>query len=245
MLKKLFLISLSFMILTGLSAQAWKNKLKEAKDKVIETASGGNVLSQEEVGKGLKEALNAGVKESVDFLSVEDGYYASAYKILLPDEAQKVAQKLKSVPGFNKVEQDLTLRINRAAESAAMKAKPIFVEAIKQLTFKDAMNLLMGEKDAATRYLESSTYNNLYQEFRPIIIQALDEVNARTYWRDASKTYNKLPFTEDVTTELDDYVAKKALEGLFGLVEVKELDIRENTAARTTDLLRKVFEKQD
>jgi hypothetical protein len=231
------------MTIITLNAQAWKDKLKEAKDKVTSISSEG--LSQEEVGKGLKEALNAGVGEAVDFLSVEDGYYASAYKILLPEEAQKVAQKLQSVPGFNKVEQDLTLRINRAAESAAEKAKPIFVSAIKQMTFRDAMDLLMGDKDAATRYLEKTTFDQLYQEFKPIIVQALDEVNARTLWRDAAGAYNKIPFTQEVTTELDDYVTQKALSGMFGLVEVKELDIRENTSARTSELLQKVFARQD
>ncbi|MCG8332620.1 MAG: DUF4197 domain-containing protein [Chitinophagales bacterium] len=244
MLKQLFLLSLAIFITTTLSAQSWKDKLNEVKNKVTET-TGGSGLSQEEVGKGLKEALNIGVNEAVDFLSVEDGYYASAYKILLPDEAQKAVNKLKSVPGFSKVEQDLTLRINRAAESAAEKAKPIFVSAIKQLTFQDAMNLLMGKQDAATRYLEKTTYDQLYNEFKPVIIEALDEVNARSLWNNAATTYNKLPFTEDVTTELDDYVVHKALVGLFGLVEVKELDIRENTASRTSDLLRKVFAKQD
>lgn len=243
MTKKLFLLSLLTMTIITLNAQAWKDKLKEAKDKVTSISSEG--LSQEEVGKGLKEALNAGVGEAVDFLSVEDGYYASAYKILLPEEAQKVAQKLQSVPGFNKVEQDLTLRINRAAESAAEKAKPIFVSAIKQMTFRDAMDLLMGDKDAATRYLEKTTFDQLYQEFKPIIVQALDEVNARTLWRDAAGAYNKIPFTQEVTTELDDYVTQKALSGMFGLVEVKELDIRENTSARTSELLQKVFARQD
>lgn len=243
MIKKMLFLFAGCLFISSLSAQAWKDKLNQVQNKIQEKTSTG--LSQEEVGKGLKEALNAGVSEAVNFLSVEDGYYASAYKILLPEEAQKASQKLKAVPGFSKVEQDLTLRINRAAESAAAKAKPIFVDAIRQMTFKDAMNLLTGNKDAATRYLENTTYQKLYQEFRPVIVEALDEVNARSLWKDAANTYNKLPFTEDVNTELDDYVAKKALAGLFGLVETKELDIRENTASRTTELLRKVFAKQD
>ena len=110
------------------------------------------------------------------------------------------------------------------------------------------MRLLRGHQNATItvlNHLENTTYQKLYQEFRPIIVEALDEVNARSLWKDAANTYNKLPFTEDVNPELDDYVAKKALAGLFGLVEVKELDIRENTASRTTDLLRRVFAKQD
>lgn len=115
-------------------------------------------LGQEEAGKGLKEALTKGVGEAVDFLSVKDGYYKSAYKILLPKEAQDMAARLKGVPGFSNVEADLTERMNRAAEDAATKAKPIFVNAIKNLTFQDALNILTSNQDAATRYLESNTY---------------------------------------------------------------------------------------
>lgn len=224
---------------TGLEAQGLKGLLNKAK-KTITGEDG-----EDEVGLGLKEALNKGVGEAVDFLSAEDGYYKSAYKILIPEEAQKVTKKLKAVPGFANVEDDLIEKLNRAAEDAADKAKPIFVNAIKQMTFKDAMNLLMGEQDAATRYLEKTTYNQLYDEFRPVIIASLDKVNARSYWASAVGAYNKIPFQKKVNPELDDYVTQKALEGLFSLVEKKEKDIRENPAERTTDLLKKVFSKQD
>ncbi|MCB0632488.1 MAG: DUF4197 domain-containing protein, partial [Lewinella sp.] len=201
--------------------------------------------SEGDVGMGLKEALNAGVGEAVDFLSAEDGYYKSMYKILLPEEVQQVTAKLKNVPGFNNVEEDLMEKMNRAAEDAATKAKPIFINAIKQMTIRDAMNLLMGEKDAATRYLERTTYDPLYNEFRPVIIESLDKVNAREFWRNAVTAYNKIPFVKKTNPELDDYVTQKALTGLFSMIEKKEADIRENPAARTTELLQKVFAKQD
>jgi hypothetical protein len=222
-------------------------QLKGALNKVKDAASAvtGGDLSQEEVGKGLKEALDNGVSDAVSFLSKPDGYLKSLYKIGLPEEATKVASKLKAVPGFNDVEDKLIEKMNRAAEDAAVKAKPIFVNAIKQMTFKDAMNILMGNQDAATRYLESATFKQLYAEFMPVIQASLDKVNAREYWRSAVGAYNKLPLTNDVNTELDDHVTTMALQGMFGLVAVKEKDIRSDVKFRTSDLLKKVFAKQD
>ncbi len=220
-----------------------KGVIKNAKDKVGSVAGGD--LSQEEIGKGLKEALNNGVGEAVDFLSQKDGYYASAYKILLPPEAQKVTGKLKSVPGFENIEANLIEKMNRAAEDAASRAKPIFVNAIKQFTFKDAMNILMGDEHAATAYLRSMTYKQLYGEFMPIIQEALDKVNAREYWRGAVSAYNKIPLVEKTNPELDDHVNSMALDGLFNLVAKKEESIRGDASLRNTDLLKKVFAKQD
>lgn len=217
--------------------------LNKAKDTVNKVKDGD--LSQDEIGNGLKEALNQGVGEATDFLSVKDGYFKSAYKILLPEEAQKVTSKLKNVPGFGNVEADLTERMNRAAEDAAIKAKPIFIAAIKQMTFKDAMNILSGNPDAATRYLEKTTYTSLYNEFKPIIQQSLDKVNARTYWRDAVSAYNRIPMVTKTNPELDDHVTKMALVGMFSLVQKKEEGIRSNVSLRNTDLLKKVFAKQD
>jgi hypothetical protein len=135
--------------------------------------------------------------------------------------------------------------MNRAAEDAAVKAKPIFIEAIKKMTIQDAMNILTGNPDAATRYLQNSTYTNLYASFKPIIQTALDKVNAREYWKSAVTAYNKLPLVTKTNPELDDHVTKMALVGMFGLVEKKEKDIRSNVSLRNTDLLRRVFAKQD
>ena len=135
--------------------------------------------------------------------------------------------------------------MNRAAELAAEKAKPIFVNAITSMTFEDAWNILRGDKDAATRYLQSTTGQQLFAEFMPVIQASLDEVNAREYWRKATTAYNKLPFVQKTNPELDQHVTNKALDGMFGLVEVKELEIRENVSARTSDLLKRVFGEQD
>ncbi len=237
---------LLFAILFGLTlnTQAQFDKLLKKAEKVEEAITGSG-LTEAEIGNGLKEALNEGVKKAVNELNVKDGYLLSPYKILVPEEAQNVVKKLSSIPGFENVERDLIEKMNRAAELAAEKAKPIFVSAIKQMTFRDAMDILMGNQDAATRYLEGTTSGDIYKEFLPVIRQSLDEVNAREYWRNAVNTYNKIPFVTKTNPELDDHVTDKALVGLFSLVEKKEVDIRENTSSRTSDLLRKVFAKQD
>ena len=242
-MKKLLTLIFCVAAFNCMQAQ-FMDKLNKAAKKAESKLSGGG-LSQDEVGNGLKEALNEGVGKAVDFLSAEDGYLKSIYKIPIPEEAQKVFKKVKAVPGFENAEDKMTTLLNRAAEDAAKKAKPIFIGAIKQMTFKDAMNILMGDKDAATRYLEKTTSKPLFSEFMPVIQNSLDEVNARSYWKTVVQAHNKLPFVKKANPELDEYVTNKALGGMFGLIETKELDIRENQSSRSSDLLKKVFAKQD
>lgn len=223
---------------------AHSQKLGGLLDKAKKVLDGGG-LSNDEIGMGLKEALNIGTGEAVDFLSAEDGFYKSVYKIALPEEAQQIVKKLTLVPGFGNLETDLVERMNKAAELAASKAKPIFVSAIKGLTFKDVTNILMGEEDAATQYLHKTTNVQLYDEFRPVIAAALDEVNARTLWKDAVTAYNKLPFVKKTNPDLDDHVTTKSLDGVFNLIEKKEAGIRSDVGQRSSDLLQKVFAQQD
>ncbi len=235
---KYLILSFSLLFSVQFTHAQIGNILKDVKKAITGEEDG-------EVGLGLKQALEFGVQEAVDRLSEQNGYFESPYKILLPKEAVTVVDKLKVVPGFQDVERDLVKKMNEAAEIAAKKATPIFVDAITSLTIKDAMNILLGEKDAATRYLETSTRSSLYAEFLPVIQDALDQVNARTYWRTAVDAYNKIPFVKRVNPELDDHVNQKALDGLFSLIEKKEVQIRSNKSARETELLRKVFAKQD
>jgi len=202
-------------------------------------------LSNLEIGNGLKEALTIGISKGSERLSLKDGYYKSAYKILLPAEAQKVTSKLRNVPLFGNVEEVIIEKINRAAEDAAKSAKPIFVNAIKAMTIQDAASILMGEKNAATQFLHRGTYNQLYQKFQPVIVQSLNKFGALDYWADAVNAYNKIPLVTKLNPRIDDFITKKALDGLFTMVEKKELDIRTNIGARTSDLLKKVFAKQD
>lgn len=202
-------------------------------------------LSNAEIAKGLKQALQLGVGESVNFLSAKDGFYKSAYKILLPEEARKVTDRLKVIPGFSNVEAVLLEKINRGAEDAAKKAGPIFLTAIRGMSFDDALNILMGDRNAATQYLNTRTNNKLYSEFSPVIVNSLDKFNALAYWADAVNAYNKIPFVNKVNPDLADHVTNSALSGLFSLVEKKEDGIRTDISQRSSELLKKVFAKQD
>lgn len=226
--------SIVVMTMTSCDPKAWDSILNSA-----------GVVSELDMANGLKEALNKGVESSVSYLSATDGYYQSIYKVLLPPEAQGVVNKLKFIPGFGNVEEEVVRRINRAAEDAASKAGPIFLGAIKQMTFTDVKNILLGEKNAATQFLNRTTYNPLYSEFKPVIVTSLNKFGALDYWADAMNAYNKIPFVTRVNPDLADYVSGKALVGLFDLVEKKEYGIRTDISQRSTDLLRKVFAKQD
>lgn len=218
-------------------------ELQQALNTVLTTTDS---VTSAEAAAGLKQALELGIGKGADLLSRENGYFKSAYKILLPAEARKVTDKLQGIPGFSEIENIILEKINRGAEDAAAKAKPIFVDAIRNMTFADAMNILMGDKDAATRYLEAQTYNALFEAFSPVIVESLDKFNAREYWSKAVNTYNALPLNrEKVNPSLDEYVTQEALKGLFSMVEKEEFKIRTDISARTTDLLKKVFAKQD
>ena len=202
-------------------------------------------LSTAEIANGLKEALNIGTNDAVDFLSAKDGYFKTVYKIFLPEEARKVTDKLKFIPGFSQVEDVILQKINQAAEDAAKTVGPIFLDAIKGMSINDAMGILLGEKNAATQYLHQSTYDNLYGQFQPIILESLNKFNAVGYWSDAVDKYNKIPLLGSVNPRLDDYVTHEALKGLFSLVEQKEHGIRTDISQRITPLLQKVFKRQD
>ncbi len=213
-------------------------------DRVLKTA-GELAVSNEDIGKGLKEALNKGITTGANALSQKNGYFASPYKILLPAEARKVTDRLQNVPGFSNLEATVLEKINAGAEDAAKQAAPIFAQAIREMSFTDATNILMGADNAATSYLNQKTYEALYAQFKPVIIASLDKFQARKYWGDAVGKYNTIPLVTKVNPELDDYVTRQALNGLFAMVAKEELDIRKNAASRTSDLLRRVFARQD
>ncbi len=202
-------------------------------------------LTNEQIALGLKEALNIGISKGSDVLSSQDGFYKSSFKILLPPEARKVTDRLKVIPGFTNVEEIILEKINRGAEDAAKRAKPIFQNAIREMTFGDVMDILMGNNNAATQYLNRTTYQPLYNEFNPVIVESLNKFNAIEYWADAVNAYNKIPFITKVNPRLDDYVTTQALNGLFAMVEIEESKIRTDISQRTTDLLRRVFARQD
>ncbi|MES2650874.1 MAG: DUF4197 domain-containing protein [Bacteroidota bacterium] len=194
-----------------------------------------------EIGAGLKQALEIGTSQGADQLSAKDGFLGNlAVKILFPPEAQKVEKTLRSI-GLNSLADNVILSINRAAEDAAKEAKPIFISAIKQMTIADATNILLGNKDAATAYFKRVTTAQLLQRFEPVITTSLSKVGATKYWSDAAAAYNKIPLVKPVNTNLSNYVAQKAIDGMFYQVALEELKIRDNIGARSTSLLQKVF----
>jgi hypothetical protein len=235
----ILLLSLALSISISPSYSQFGKLLDKAKS-VLNTDEGGL-----DIGGGLKEALQVGVNDAVTSLSQENGYLNSPFKVLIPEDAQKVVSTVSKIPGFTNVETDLINKMNEAAELAAKKAGPIFLDAIKQMTIKDATNILMGEQDAATKYLEGTSREALYAEFMPVIQNALDEVDARSLWTKAVSAYNKVPFQKKLNPDLDDHVNSKALDGMFGLVKEKEEGIRSDVGLRTSPLLQEVFAKQD
>ena len=195
-----------------------------------------------EIALGLKQALELGTSYSSERLSQENGFFGNAaIKLLFPPEAQKAERTLRSL-GLNKLADNVILSINRAAEDAAREAKPIFINAIKQMTIADATNILLGrQNDAATQYFKRVTTDQLMQKFKPVIQTSLGQVGATKYWTDAITAYNQIPLTADINPDLSSYVAQKAIEGLFHEIAEEELKIRQNISARNTTLLQKVF----
>ncbi len=198
-------------------------------------------LTEAEVAGGLKEALIQGTTKGTAQASQQNGYYGnSLIRIPFPAEIQRVETTLRKVGMGSEVDK-FVLSLNRAAEDAAISAKPIFISAIKSLTLKDVWNILSGEKDAATQYLKRTTSPQLITAFKPIIQQSLDKVNATKYYGTLITSYNQIPLVQKVNPDLNAYATDKAIAGLFTLVAQEEANIRENPIARTTELLKRVF----
>lgn len=209
----------------------------------------GNVLgnlSQDQIGKGLKEALDKGIQEQVSQLAKPDGFFKNEMvKIMLPEELQKVDKTLRAMGMGNVADQGLQL-LNRAAEDAVKEATPIFVQAIKDLTFTDAKNILLGGQSSATTYLKEKTSKQLASKFAPIIEESLSQVGATKVWEGIFTKYNSLPLVSPVEPNLTNYVTTKTMDGVFTMIAVEENNIRGNKDnSRSTNVLKEVFGKQD
>ena len=205
------------------------------------TAAGVNPLSESEIVKGLKEALVVGSNNASSQLSLLDGFNAnSLIRIPFPPEVSQIASKLRDI-GFGSKVDEFETTLNRAAEQAAKDAAPIFGNAITQMTFTDAKNILKGSNTSATSYLQSKTNDALFTSFSPTIKNALNSSLATSKWTEITSIYNRLPFITPVETDLVKYTTNKALSGLFIVVAEEEKKIRENPAARVSDILQKVF----
>ena len=198
-------------------------------------------LTTAEVGEGLKEALVKGISNGSDMASQLDGYFKNPkIKIPFPPDVKKVEDKLRQI-GLGSEVDKFILTLNRGAEDAAKEAKPIFVNAIRQMTIQDAWSILRGSDNAATEYLKRTTSAQLREKFQPVIASSLSKVNATKYYSDLVTQYNRIPFVEKVNPDLNDYATTKAMDGLFLLIADEEKKIREDPVARTTELLKRVF----
>lgn len=206
----------------------------------IPTGIGG--VSEAEAGAGIKEALGQGLVKAVLQLNREDGFFKDAfYKILMPPDAKKIENTLRDL-GMGKMIDKAVLQINRAAEDAAAFAKPIFVDAIKSMSISDAIGLVRNGDTSATHFFRVKTTDKLIAAFLPVIKNSLDKLNATRYYADVVTTYNNFPTSfKKINPDLPNFVTGRATDALFDLVAKEELNIRQNFAARTTDLLRKVF----
>ena len=201
-------------------------------------------LTESEIVDGLKEALEIGTSKAVTLVSEKNGYLKNPkIKIPLPENVQKVESFLRNI-GFGSKVDKFELSMNRAAERAAPKAKSIFWNAIKKMSFSDARQILKGPEDAATQYFRKKTSTQLQDEFKPIVNQAMSEVGVTQAYQSVDRKIRALPFTKSLSFDLDEYVADKALDGLFSMLAVEEKKIRQDPAARVTDLLKKVFAEQ-
>jgi len=206
----------------------------------LPTVGGG--VTESEAADGIKEALGQGLVKAVLQLNKEDGFFKDAlYKVLLPPDAKKIENTLRDL-GMGKMVDKAILQINRAAEDAAGYAKPIFVDAIKSMTIADAIGLVKNGDTSATHFFRVKTTDKLIAAFSPVIKSSLDKLDATKYYADVVNTYNNFPTTiKKINPDLPGHVTGKAVDALFDLVGKEEQNIRQNIAARTTDLLRKVF----
>ena len=233
-MKKIFLLFCLFLLSSCAELQQIAEQLPQ---------EGG--VTNTEISSGLKQALQKGIDLQVSKLTEEGGFFRNELvRIGLPPELQKVDKTLRDV-GLDALADEGLKVLNRAAEEAVKEATPIFVNAVQEMTFTDARNILLGNDNAATTYLADKTTTELYSKFNPVIKRSLDQVGATEVWTNIIQRYNALPLTSKVNPDLPDYVTTEALDGVFTMIGVEERKIRTDLSARTTTLLKRVFGLQD
>lgn len=230
---------LAFLLILNLTACA------ELQEVVNSLPQQSGTLSNADIASGLRQALNFGIDKQVSKLTQKDGFFKNELvKILLPDELKKVDKGLRDIGLGNLADEGLKV-LNRAAEDAVKEATPIFVDAVKGITFQDAKSILLGPDNAATNYLSSKTQTALYNKFKPVINNSFSKVGADQIWTNLINKYNNIPFTSNVNPDLTDYVTNEALDGVYTMIALEEKEIRTKVSSRTTALLQKVFALQD
>jgi len=234
----ILVVSLFFVFSYGHQVDAgFQDWLKEAAGKL----GGEKGLSDDEIVNGLKQALEIGTSNAVKTVSQTNGYFKNTrIRIPLPENVKKV-EKLLRATGFGRRVDEFELSMNSAAERAAPEAKTIFWDAIKQMSFADARQILDGSDDAATQYFQDKTAGRLQKIFKPITHQAMSEVGVTHSYQSIDNKIKTIPFADQMSFDLDQYVTDKALSGLYLMLAEEEKKIRQDPAARVTDLLKKVF----
>lgn len=236
-MKKLILFVFVSIIVVNTNAQVNLDKIKNT----VSGSGSGNNLTNDEVIKGLREALTVGTNNATSVVSKTDGFFKNpSIKIPFPQDAIKVKNICENL-GMKPQVDKFILTLNRAAEEASKEAAPIFINAIKSMSINDGFTILKGADNAATKYLQDKTNAELKQKFKPIVQNALKKVEITKYWTPLITTYNKTPGAQKMNPDLEEYVTLKALDGLFKMVAQEELKIRKDPAARVSDLLKKVF----
>ncbi len=221
------------------------DQLNQVAQQLPQIMQQGGALTQGDIGNGLRQALNNGISHQVSKLTSTDGFYRNELvKIMLPKELQVVDNTLRKI-GLSSLADEGLKAINRTAEDAVKTATPVFIDAVKQITFDDAKNILLGSDNSATTYLQNKTKEQLYQKFNPVIKKSFSKVGADKIWTNLINKYNSIPFINKVNPDLTDYVTNEALKGVFTMIEKEEKGIRNNVMMRNTDLLKRVFALQD
>ena len=225
---------------------AGKDLIKESTSGSSNSSTGtaGSGLDYNTLVAGLKDALDVGTRRAVESLSKQDGYMSNALaRIPLPDELNKASSLLRKF-GLGDQVDEFELSMNRAAEKAAPQATEIIVSSIKDMSIEDAEKILNGADNAATEYFRGKTSGQLAELFKPTIKSSMDQVGATRYYGQLSQEAKKVPLVGDFAKgyNLEDHVTNEALNGLFAMLAAEEKKIRENPAARTTDLLKQVFD---
>ncbi|MGB1269260.1 MAG: DUF4197 domain-containing protein [Flavobacteriaceae bacterium] len=218
-------------------------ELQQVVDSLPQQTEG--ILSNADIGSGLRQALDLGIEKQVSKLTQKDGFLSNELvKIVLPEELKKVDKGLRDI-GLSKLADEGIKVLNRAAEDAVSTATPIFVDAVKGITFNDAKTILLGNDNAATTYLQNGTSSALYTKFNPVIKNSFAKVGADEIWTNIITKYNNIPFVKKVNPDLTDYTTNEALKGVYTMIAVEEKEIRTKVGSRTTALLQKVFAMQD
>ena len=220
----------------GEASSQWGDILKS-----LPKIPGTTGLSEDEIARGLKEALQVGTAKAVELVSQVNGYYGNPQiKIPLPSSVQKV-EKLLRAGGYGPKIDEFELSMNRAAEKAAPEAKALFVDTIKKMTISDAQKILKGQENEATLYFKEKTWDHLQEIFQPKVHDAMSQVGTTRSYQDLEQKVHAIPFADKLNLDLDQYVTGKGLDGLFYMLAQEEKKIRQDPAARVTDLLKKVF----